>query len=86
MGRVIPYIMENNKCLKPRPSSSDPQNSVSFGSIHVNLLDGNLIREGIHQKNKNDLENAAGDLNQQMMMVALTTQKNGRFTGIRLGI
>jgi len=42
--------MENNKCLKPRPSSSDPQNSVSFGSIHVNLLDGNLIREGIHQK------------------------------------
>jgi hypothetical protein len=42
--------MENNKCLKPRPTSSDPQNSVSFGSIHVNLLDGNLIREGSHQK------------------------------------
>jgi hypothetical protein len=50
MGRIIPYIMENNKCLKPRPTSSDPQNSVSFGSIHVNLLDGNLIREGSHQK------------------------------------
>jgi hypothetical protein len=85
MGRIIPYIMENNKCLKPRPTSSDPQNSVSFGSIHVNLLDGNLIREGSHQKKHNNLENA-GDLNQQMMMVALTTQKNGRFTGIRLGL